>query len=309
MAKFNLDNYETVEDRLKKYWADNPNGKIVTNVVHITDDGTCITIKAEVYRDKKDAMDEIVATGIAQETKGQGGFANTDAWVENCETSAIGRALANWMYQGSKAPRPSREEMSKTTGGETPESPKKKEVAQKTGTSPSEPVKQLKNSVNLKNLIFIMCNENKEFAKKTYEYALSRMIIKKFPEDVEAYDEKQMSKFLDMAEEFCEKHKAEGENMKPFEDMDSVEKVQSVFTDAVEIQGDGMVDIPSGKWEGEPCSDAQKKFIQTLATECTDSGSAEAKQLANEAMKMLVEGTMTKKNASEWIDKLKEAKS
>ena len=126
MAKFNLDNYETVEDRLKKYWADNPNGKIVTNVVHITDDGTCITIKAEVYRDKKDAMDEIVATGIAQETKGQGGFANTDAWVENCETSAIGRALANWMYQGSKAPRPSREEMSKTTGGETPEAPKKK---------------------------------------------------------------------------------------------------------------------------------------------------------------------------------------
>ena len=154
-----------------------------------------------------------------------------------------------------------------------------------------------------------MCNENKEFAKKTYDYALSRMIIKKFPEDVEAYDETQMSKFLDIAEEFCEKHKAEGENMKPFEDMDSVEKVQSVFTDAVEIQGDGMVDIPSGKWEGEPCSDAQKKFIQTLATECTDSGSAEAKQLANEAMKMLVEGTMTKKNASEWIDKLKEAKS
>ncbi len=126
MAKFNLDNYETVEDRLKKYWADNPNGKIVTNVVHITDDGTCITIKAEVYRDKKDAMDEIVATGIAQETKGQGGFANTDAWVENCETSAIGRALANWMYQGSKAPRPSREEMSKTTGGETLKPLKKK---------------------------------------------------------------------------------------------------------------------------------------------------------------------------------------
>ena len=98
--------------------------------MHITDDGKCVTIKASVYihamTDVGDHTLILVATGIAQETQGQGGFANTDAWVENCETSAIGRALANWKYQGSKAPRPSREEMSKTTGGETPEAPKKK---------------------------------------------------------------------------------------------------------------------------------------------------------------------------------------
>ena len=109
MAKFNLDNYETVEDRLKKFWADNPNGCITTDVVHITDDGTCVTIKAYIQDDNQN----LVSTGIAQETKGQGGFANADAWMENCETSAIGRALANWKYQGSTKPRPSREEMSK----------------------------------------------------------------------------------------------------------------------------------------------------------------------------------------------------
>jgi hypothetical protein len=33
--------------------------------------------------------------------------------MENCETSAIGRALANWKYQGSTKKRPSQEEMSK----------------------------------------------------------------------------------------------------------------------------------------------------------------------------------------------------
>ena len=109
MAKFNLDNYETVEDRLKKYWEDNPNGTITTDVVHITDDGSCVTIKAKIT----DNNGRFVATGIAQETKGQGGFANADAWMENCETSSIGRALANWNYQGSTKPRPSREEMSK----------------------------------------------------------------------------------------------------------------------------------------------------------------------------------------------------
>mgnify|MGYP001270993306 CR=1 FL=1 len=111
MAKFNLDNYETVEDRLKKFWKDFPKGRIDSNVVHITDDGTCVTIRTEIYKDIND--DKPVTTGIAQETKGQGGFANADAWMENCETSSIGRALANWNYQGSTKPRPSREEMSK----------------------------------------------------------------------------------------------------------------------------------------------------------------------------------------------------
>ena len=109
MAKFNLDNYETVEDRLKKYWDENPYGKIETEVVHITDDGSCVTIKASVYihamTDVGDHTLILKTTGIAQETKGQGGFANADAWMENCETSAIGRALANWKYQGSTKPR------------------------------------------------------------------------------------------------------------------------------------------------------------------------------------------------------------
>jgi hypothetical protein len=111
MAKFNLENYETVEDRLKAFWNDNPNARISTEVVHMTDDGTCVTIIAYVFKQAED--EKPVTTGIAQETKGQGGFANTDAWVENCETSAIGRALANWKYQGSNKPRPSQQEMMK----------------------------------------------------------------------------------------------------------------------------------------------------------------------------------------------------
>ena len=51
MPNFNLDEYELVEDRLKAYWKDNPNGKITTDVVHITEDGSCVTIKAYAYRD------------------------------------------------------------------------------------------------------------------------------------------------------------------------------------------------------------------------------------------------------------------
>jgi hypothetical protein len=128
MAKFNLDNYETVEDRLKVFWKDNPNARINTEIAHITEDGTCVTIRAEVFKKEEDARP--VATGIAQETKGQGGFANADAWMENCETSAIGRALANWKYQGSTKPRPSREEMSKVQVDKKPvKKPTKQEQA------------------------------------------------------------------------------------------------------------------------------------------------------------------------------------
>ena len=128
MAKFNLDNYETVEDRLKVFWKDNPNARINTEIAHITEDGTCVTIRAEIFKQEEDARP--VATGIAQETKGQGGFANADAWMENCETSAIGRALANWKYQGSTKPRPSREEMSKVQVDKKPvKKPTKQEQA------------------------------------------------------------------------------------------------------------------------------------------------------------------------------------
>ena len=136
MAKFNLDDYELVEDRLKKYWKDNPEGMISTNIVHITEDGTCVTIKADVT----DNNGRLVATGIAQETKGDG-FANTTSWVENCETSAIGRALANWKYQGNKKARPSREEMAKVERNSvtpTTDTKKKAEESVADSSAPSE---------------------------------------------------------------------------------------------------------------------------------------------------------------------------
>lgn len=111
MAKYNKDDYEVVEVRLKKFWKDYPDGRVFTEVVKTSDDGTMVIVKAMVYLNREDVNP--VSTGLAQETKGQGGFANADAWMENCETSAIGRALANWKYQGSTKKRPSQEEMSK----------------------------------------------------------------------------------------------------------------------------------------------------------------------------------------------------
>jgi hypothetical protein len=65
-------------------------------------------IRAELWLD-----DVCVATGYAEEVRGAGNV-NRTSHVENCETSAVGRALANAGYAGSDVnKRPSREEMSK----------------------------------------------------------------------------------------------------------------------------------------------------------------------------------------------------
>jgi len=289
---FNLNDYELVEDRLKAYWKEHPNGQITTNLEHITDDGKCVTIKAFVH----DNEGNLVSTGIAQETQGQGGFANKDAWVENCETSAIGRALANWKYQGSNKKRPSQQEMSKTQ--DTKKKPPLK-------TAPSETVKELKVETNMKNLVFNMCESNKEFAKKTFEFAHNKVTLGGATKDMESWDTKMQGKFLDEAEKFSLKYAEEGKEMKSWEGKTIQEKVETVF----EIKkGEDMTDIPSGAWENDPMSEPQANFMNTLITECIDSGNSAAEHIAQEAKSLINKGEMTKKIASEWIDKLKNAK-
>jgi hypothetical protein len=103
----NLDNYAPVADRLALYWADNPNGRITTEIV--VDDGTRIVFRAAIYRDTTDLVPTTV--GYAEEIRGSSNV-NKFSAIENCETSAIGRALSNWRYQASSE-RPSREEMTK----------------------------------------------------------------------------------------------------------------------------------------------------------------------------------------------------
>lgn len=104
---FNLDDYETVEERLVKFWKDNPNGRIHTKLLDHTS-GRFI-VEAHVFRSNED--DKAWATGLAEETI-QGRGVNSTSALENCETSAIGRALANAGY-ATKGKRASREEMIK----------------------------------------------------------------------------------------------------------------------------------------------------------------------------------------------------
>lgn len=105
---FNLDNYETVEERLVKFWEAHPEGRILTSIHHYDDNK--VVIKAEIYFNRED--DRPVATGYAEEVRGSSPV-NKTAHVENADTSAIGRGLANCGFQSKAAPRPSRQEMEK----------------------------------------------------------------------------------------------------------------------------------------------------------------------------------------------------
>jgi hypothetical protein len=118
--RFNLDNYETVEQRLAKFWEEFPNGQVFTSV-HYYDENR-VVFKAEVYRDIADPRP--VATGHAEEVR-DASPVNRTSHVENSETSAIGRALANWKFQSKTSPRPSREEMEKVARAEQPKQPEK----------------------------------------------------------------------------------------------------------------------------------------------------------------------------------------
>lgn len=79
--------YVEVSQRLQGFWELYPNGRIETQMV--SDDGDRCCFKCYVFRDGEDRP---CATGHAFETK-ESSAVNRTSYIENCETSAVGRAL------------------------------------------------------------------------------------------------------------------------------------------------------------------------------------------------------------------------
>ena len=104
---FDVGEYAPVADRITLFYARFPTGRIITRLVSRTEHE--ITVQAFVFRSLDEERPS--ATGLASERIGDGDV-NTVACLENTETSAIGRALANLGLTAS-AQRPSREEMLK----------------------------------------------------------------------------------------------------------------------------------------------------------------------------------------------------
>ena len=111
---FNLADYEPVEVRLEKFIKDYPDFRLSTELEVI--ESNRYIVKAYLFKTASDSV--AWATGLAEETVTSRGVNQTSA-LENCETSAIGRALANAGY-APKGKRPSREEMTKVVKAPAP---------------------------------------------------------------------------------------------------------------------------------------------------------------------------------------------
>lgn len=105
MGNFNLAEYIEVADRIPLFWEAHPDGAITSEIVRL--DGPEVIVLATLYR----SHGNVLSTGIAREVEGKSPV-NRTSHVENAETSAIGRALANAGFSGS-AKRASRQEMEK----------------------------------------------------------------------------------------------------------------------------------------------------------------------------------------------------
>ena len=119
-------------ERLEKFWAKYPDGCVKTELLH-ADDGY-VRIFAAVFKSSDDRS-QLLATGLAEETRE--GYVNKTSAVENCETSAIGRALANGGFRVKRGP--SREEMEKVKRLQEHEAKEKARPQRKSEDIPMDP--------------------------------------------------------------------------------------------------------------------------------------------------------------------------
>lgn len=108
MARFDLSQYSTVAERIDLFWAKYPDGRIHTELVHFSPEQ--VVVKASVFTRFDD---EIPTTTDFAEERPDTSPVNRVSFVENCATSAIGRALADLGGEFTGVKRPSREEMAK----------------------------------------------------------------------------------------------------------------------------------------------------------------------------------------------------
>ena len=107
--RFDPNDYVDVQERITQFWNEYPDGAIRTDLASPASSFTEVVFRAEIYKHRDHERPDSV--GYAAEKPGNG--ANQTSWHENCETSAIGRALANMGAAKSRKDRPSKQEMQK----------------------------------------------------------------------------------------------------------------------------------------------------------------------------------------------------
>lgn len=110
-----FEDYVPVAERLEKFYERFPDGRITTAIVEHNLESGFVLMRAEVYRSPDDAAP--AATGHAFEVRGES-YVNKTSYIENAETSSVGRALAMLGFEVKRGIA-SREELQKTARMQT----------------------------------------------------------------------------------------------------------------------------------------------------------------------------------------------
>lgn len=102
--------YVQVTERVKAFRSICPGGSITTEIVNLTPE--MVTMKATIA----DEDGKVLSTGMAYEMK-DSSYINKTSYIENCETSAVGRALG-WLAIGVDASMASAEELVNAINGQ-----------------------------------------------------------------------------------------------------------------------------------------------------------------------------------------------
>ena len=116
---FNLENYEDVDTRIHAFYARYEDGSILTELISNDEEKGIVVFKAVAFRTYVDTAPS--AVGYARGARKDRGV-DRDFWFENCETSAIGRCLAN-LGLSAKGKRASSLEMAKVNDAKTSPAP------------------------------------------------------------------------------------------------------------------------------------------------------------------------------------------
>jgi hypothetical protein len=116
---FNLENYEDVDTRIHRFYSENPDGAILTELVSNDEEKGVVIFKALAFRTYLDTAPSSI--GYARGARKDRGV-DRDFWVENCESSSIGRCLAN-LGLSAKGKRPSSLEMAKVNDAQASPKP------------------------------------------------------------------------------------------------------------------------------------------------------------------------------------------
>lgn len=195
--------YAEVNQRVKAFRCVYPEGFILTELVS-NENGICV-FRAQVGYYNEAGSPVIIATGTAYE-KENSTFINKTSYIENCETSAVGRALGMAGYGIDKSIA-SAEEVQNAITNQKKAEPKK--AVETEPAKPAEPVEVELNLVYAGN--DLKMKENLDYFTEVLSGDLGKMLVAFGLKDVNDLTLEQIEKAISLKKKAIEKRKANKE--------------------------------------------------------------------------------------------------